>query len=468
METKSDEPSDVAEKEANPSSAEYPFAFHLRKWSGFVFCCCCYMLVHFHRYCPSVLADEMAPALGVPTSKLGIFSSMYFWSYAIMQPIVGCFSDLIEPGYILGVSGIISAIGSLICGLSKSFTLSSIARFFVGLGCSCPYCATARFMANWWTPTKFYTMTSILFCIGGIGGIISQKPLIALGQAIGWRWSLISISIFGFVFSICAFIFVRSSPVYYGFNAVQGTSRPPPHRSLPSMLKTVGLNLLEICKIPKFWIHSVAIFFSVSTFQNLSGMWAVPYLTDVYGYTSSEAGTITLSLMVVMIVGSPFLGFISVRFHMTKWLEVICIAFSIVIEIIFVIWTDKIPEWALYVLFFLFGVSTTSTQSFTLPMYKDMVKPELAASVSGCGNMFIFLGAAVMQNITSAILSTYGVQPYPTEGYRGALWGFSLGSSCVALIAAIVLPTKKKEKEENNVEEEEEEEEGHEAHLQEM
>ena len=89
--------------------------FQVRRWTSFVICALCYMLVHFHRYSPSVLADEMSKALGVPISQLGIFSSMYYWSYAVMQPFVGCFADVIEPGYILGVSGLCSALGSLVC-----------------------------------------------------------------------------------------------------------------------------------------------------------------------------------------------------------------------------------------------------------------------------------------------------------------------------------------------------------------
>ena len=416
--------------------------FQVRRWTSFVICALCYMLVHFHRYSPSVLADEMSRALGVSISQLGIFSSMYYWSYAVMQPFVGCFADVIEPGYILGVSGLCSALGSLVCGLSSNFALSSVARFLVGIGCACPYCSTTRFMANWFSPRAFYIMTSVLFCLGGIGGLLSQKPLIALGTLIGWRYSLILIAGLGAVFSILAFIFVRSSPVHYGMKPIDGTACPQ-GEPLCSMMKKIPKNFLSVVKIGRFWIHSVSVFFSTSCYQNVSGMWAVPYLMDVFGYSTDKASTITLALLVVMVFGSPMLGAISVRFRMTKWLQVICVAIAIVCETAFVIWTDAIPEPALYPLFFVFGVCTTSTQSFTLPMYKDMVAPELAATVSGCGNMFIFLGSAIAQSCTAAFLSLFGDSPYSAHAYRCGLWGFCLGSCLLSLIAAVILPMPK-------------------------
>lgn len=420
-----------------------PKSFHVRRWTGFGICALCYMLVHFHRYCPSVLAEEMAPALGVSTSKLGIFSSMYYWSYAVMQPFVGCFADVVEPGYILGFSGLCSAVGSLVCGLSSNFALSSVARFLVGFGCACPYCATTRFMANWFSPRAFYAMTSVLFCLGGIGGLLSQKPLIALGSVIGWRYSLIMIAGFGALFSVLAFVFVRASPVHYGMRPLDGTAQPHSRESFFDRIKQIPKNLLSVVKIGRFWIHSVSVFFSTSCYQNVSGMWAVPYLTDVFGYSNDKASTITLALLMVMVFGSPMLGAISVKFHITKWLQVICVAIAIVCETVFVVWTDRIPELALYPLFFVFGVCTTSTQSFTLPMYKDMVSPDLAATVSGCGNMFIFLGSAIAQSCTAAFLSLFGTSPYSAHAYRCSLWGFCLGSCCVALIAAAVLPMPK-------------------------
>ena len=51
--------------------------FKVKKWLSYAICAVCYAFVHFHRYIPSVLADEIAPELDVTVSDMGIFSSMY-------------------------------------------------------------------------------------------------------------------------------------------------------------------------------------------------------------------------------------------------------------------------------------------------------------------------------------------------------------------------------------------------------
>lgn len=431
-------------------------SFSARKWALFAICCINYAFVHFHRYIPSVLADEIAPELHVSVSKLGVFSSMYFWSYAVMQPFVGCFADVIDLRYIIAVSGVLSSVGSLICGLSHNFILSSFARLLVGIGCACPYVCVNRFMANWFTPKQYTMASSILLCIGGIGGVLSQFPLIYLARAIGWRWALILVAIFGCVFAILALIFVRASPVSFGFKLVEGTVAPHPFVSLKSMLADMWNHICAVVKIYGFWIHSVSVMFSCSCFQNLSSMWAVPFICDVYKYSKSKASTITISLLIVMIVGSPLLGWISYTTGMKKWLNFICQVIGLALTIVFIIWTDSIPLALLVILFFVYGVTTTSTQSFTFPMYKEMVSPECAATVVGCGNMWIFLGAAIVQNITSALLNNTGSSPYSVKAYRVSLWTVSAVQLAVAAIAAALTPYKTEYEEGENVAEKEE------------
>ena len=415
-------------------------SFKVKKWSSFILCAICYAFVHFHRYIPSVLADEIAPELHVEVSELGIFSSMYYWSYAVLQPFAGCFCDVIDSGYIIGVSGICSSVGSLIIGLSHNFGLSSFGRFLVGVGCAWPYVSTSRFMANWFEPKEYTIASSILLCIGGIGGVLSQLPLIYLARAIGWRWALIGVAIVGFVFSSLGFFFIRSSPVKLGYPLIEGTAEPPKWVSFKFMIIEMWHHLLQVITKVAFWIHSISILFSCSCFQNLSSMWAVPFLTDVYGYTKDTASSITISLLVVMIVGSPMLGWISYKTGMTKWLNFICQICGLVFALIFVIWTDKLPLPVIIILFFIYGISTTSTQSFTFPMLKDMASPECAGTIVGCGNMWIFLGTAIFQSISSGIMNSMGSSPYSAKAYKISLWTVSAVQLLIAAIAAAFTP----------------------------
>ena len=430
-------------------------SFEFRKWISFIAIAICYSLVHFHRYSPSVLSQDMSISLNVSISKLGFFSSMYFWSYAAIQPIIGCIADVLDPGIIIGISGIVSSIGSFICGIAPNFLIASIGRFLVGIGVSCTYVSVCRFMANWFTPTSYTLINSILLSIGGLGGIASQRPLLLLGTLIGWRWSLIIISICSLISSLISLFFVRGSPVTLGYPLVEGTLPPKKLESFNILFFAALSNLKEVFSVFQFWIHALSIFFATSCYQNVSGMWAVSYLMDSFGFSREKSSSITISLIIVMIIGSPLLGFISYSFGMKKSLNIIITIIGILITLIFFLINSNLTELSLYPLFFFFGVATISTQSFTMPMFKEMVHSSLTATILGCGNTFIFLGGAIAQSLTSFLLSYYGNSPYKPIAYKYSLWLVCLISLILSLILTILLPYKqyKEEEEEENHEE---------------
>ena len=143
---------------------------------------------------------------------------------------------------------------------------------------------------------------------------------------------------------------------------------------------------------------------------------------------------------------------------MTKWLNFICQMCGLVFAVIFIIWTNKLPLAAIIILFFIYGISTTSTQSFTFPMLKEMASPECAGTIVGCGNMWIFLGTAIVQTITSSIMDTMS-ESSPTQRYRISLWTVSAVQLVIAALAAAFTPKDYAYKPDTSKEEEEDKEE---------
>lgn len=52
-----------------------------------------YLVVYFQRVSPAVVADRLAYTFGISAVSLGLLSSAYFYSYAIMQIPVGVLSE---------------------------------------------------------------------------------------------------------------------------------------------------------------------------------------------------------------------------------------------------------------------------------------------------------------------------------------------------------------------------------------
>ena len=94
----------------------------------------CYVLVFFHRLCPAVLALDIQASFGLTGTLLGVFSSAYFYSYAIMQLPTGLMADSWGPRKTVSVFFVIAGIGSVVMGISSNLSTAILGRVLVGLG----------------------------------------------------------------------------------------------------------------------------------------------------------------------------------------------------------------------------------------------------------------------------------------------------------------------------------------------
>lgn len=124
----------------------------------------------------------MASAYGVTKSELGVFSSIYFYPYAIMQPFAGLFADIFDPAISLAVFSIIASAGTAVCGLSKTITVGMIGRFFVGLGTSPVYVSCLKILSNWYRKERLPVLLGILMSFSCFGGFLAGTPLLLFLQ----------------------------------------------------------------------------------------------------------------------------------------------------------------------------------------------------------------------------------------------------------------------------------------------
>ncbi|GCA64661.1 major facilitator superfamily protein, partial [Kipferlia bialata] len=55
----------------------------------------------FHRIAPSVLSTFVMEDLDLSTTQMGLISSAYFYTYAVMQPPCGVLADRLGPRMLL-------------------------------------------------------------------------------------------------------------------------------------------------------------------------------------------------------------------------------------------------------------------------------------------------------------------------------------------------------------------------------
>jgi sugar phosphate permease len=55
------------------------------RWVMFGILALAYIFVHFHRVSTAVVSTDLQTAFGVDSASIALFSSIYFYAYAIMQ-----------------------------------------------------------------------------------------------------------------------------------------------------------------------------------------------------------------------------------------------------------------------------------------------------------------------------------------------------------------------------------------------
>lgn len=446
----------AANVDANDDDDEYekikrPMSFHIRRIFGFINYCILYALVFFQRTCPSIVSADMAADYKVAIKDLGVFSSIYFYPYAIVQPFAGLLADVVDPALVIGICQLVAGLGAIICGFSKSLSVGCVGRFLVGLGCGPTYVPLIRTIANWFPLRLYAQMCGLALAIGGVGGIIAQGPLSSFAQAVGWRWSFYGIGALGIFFSLLQLIFVRGDPTTHGYEPVNKDLKKKAEdvdSSLKDKFKQLWSHFKQVVSYPWIWIVVVYSVFCSGPFFDISGMWAGPFLTDCYGYSKTKVGNTLIALSVGLIVGSLGVPPLSSLFKTRKWVLCATAGIATVAIVIFAVLGSKVKYVGVIILFLLIGMFTNAQTSVCYPLIREYFHPSMAGTAVGCANIFTFLSSAVFQNISGEVMAKFpfpdGVTP-PSDsansekGYQIGLWticAIAMGISTISIAFA--------------------------------
>ena len=85
-----------------PKSSHEPYR-DPHRWMVFSVISVVYFFVYFHRVSTSVIVTDLLKAFDTHATALGLMSSMYFYIYALEQPLVGYLTDRWGPVRVVGV-----------------------------------------------------------------------------------------------------------------------------------------------------------------------------------------------------------------------------------------------------------------------------------------------------------------------------------------------------------------------------
>jgi sugar phosphate permease len=389
------------------------------------------------RLAPAVALPNLQLTFGLTAAELSLLTALYLWPFAFMQPVAGVLTDRLGPRRSVTIFLIIAGLGQLLLAMAPSFALALLGRACTGVGASILYVAAAKIMAQWFRRREFGTLTGAWTSVANLGGIAAAAPLAALLSLIGWRASFGAIGVAVLATALLVFVFVRDSPADLGWPAVIDPDEPiRSHEATrrPPFFESLGIVLRE----PNTWLLGGYAFLLFGTMTMMQGLWAVPYLMDINGYTQQEAANSLTLWAVGLIVGCTLWGYVADRVVKTRK-GVICTG-AVVYAFLWVLLAVKpvgLPAGVLQVAMF-WGGFFASTWIPAYAQLKEAVPPQVVATAMGMLNLFFWLGGAFYQQISGLLLETFPKQAghIPLGGYQ-TLFGVCLGSVGLSVILAV-------------------------------
>ncbi len=378
-----------------PKSSYEPYR-DPHRWMVFSVICLVYFFVYFHRVSTSVIVTDLLKAFDTHAAALGLMSSMYFYIYALEQPLVGYLTDRLGPMRVIGVWSLVAAVGCFMFGMAPNIFWASVARALIGFGVGGVYVPAIKAFSQWFRKKEFSFMIGLLMSVGNFGAVIATTPLAWSVVLWGWRITFFVIGGITMILAFVALVFTRDKKDH--------TPLPP---SMSSIEDTPSeTSVFQILGSGRFWLVAGIFFGIYGTVITLQGLWATPFLMAALDIPRIYASKLNMLIPIGVIIGSPLIGWLSERLLWPKitTLRVIITIYTISwIGIIFChAWLGAV---GLGVMLLGMGLVAGGFISVLWGVIRETTPEKTLGMVSGLLNPAPFLGVAAFQVVTGAILN---------------------------------------------------------------
>ena len=298
-----------------------------------------YVMSQFYRSFLAVLAPKLGADLGASATELSNAAAAWFIVFALMQFPIGAWLDKAGPRRTAGFLFLAGSGGGItLFALAQSPVMLIIAMGLIGMGCAPVLMATFYFFARTYSEASFATLAAVFVGLGTLGNVAGTEPLAAAVEAFGWRQVAFGLAAFTLAVGVGILVFVKDPPKA---ESDQGDA-------------TLFGGLADLFRIRELWFIFPMVAMGYGVAASIRGLWAGPFLNDMYGLSTGEIGRVTLYMALALVAGSFAYGPLDRLLKTRKW--VVLIGNLLVLAAVsFMIVADMPPVWLVTVMFVAIG-----------------------------------------------------------------------------------------------------------------
>lgn len=348
-----------------------------------------YVLSQFYRAFLPVLTKVLEQDIGTVPADLSFAAGIWFITFAAMQIPIGAALDSIGPRrtasvlFALGAGG-----GAFVFSQAQAPGHINIAMALIGIGCAPVLMASYFILARGFSVAMFATLAGAIIGIGSLGNLAGSAPLAWAVTSFGWRETMMGLAVLSLLVAVVIFVLVRD-----------------PERVVVAQKGSV----LDVLKMPALWPIFVMMLVNYAPAASMRGLWAGPYVADVFAASTETIGQVTFVMAVSMIIGSFAFGPMDRLLKTRKWV----IFGGQVLGLLAMLGLFLAPDRSIIFSTGLLAVVGFSGSSFAVLVAH--AKAFVPAHLTGRGvtllNLFGIGGAGIAQFVTGPIHS-YGVENF--------------------------------------------------------
>ena len=352
----------------------------------------------------AVLAPDLVASLSLTSGQLGMLTSAFFLSYALVQLPVGIALDRYGARKVQLVMMMLAAFGALLFARGHSLAELVVARALIGLGLGGCFMSAVKAISTAITPSKVPSVHGYLIAIGGLGSATATLPVRTALEYTDWRGLFVVFAALCVCAGLLIWLLAPRDPL-------------PPAAKAPAVA-----SLLDVYRNPQFRKTISLLLIPHAAFFGMQGLWLGRWLSDVAHYSDDAVAYMLYLSMAAVIFGAIAVGLGTERAvkRGIKPLDVAAVGVAIFVMIQATFVFNYAPTFQmLAVLFTLAGTIT----GMEYAIVAQSLPKDLTGRASTCLNLLIFIAAFLVQAIFGQILGMWrpdAAGHYPAIAYRVA------------------------------------------------
>lgn len=335
------------------------------------------------RAVTATLSPTLTQDFSLRARDLGLLAGGYFLGFAALQLPLGTWLDRHGPRRVILCFLAVAVAGCLAFALATSFSGLLLARVLCGVGLGACLMAPLTGYRRWFGATTQLRANSWMLMTGSMGMVASTLPVQWLLPWLGWR------------------------PLFWGLAGTMLLSMlliawlVPPWQARAQQAPTPATrpSYAQVWRHPYFRRMTPIGFFNYGGMVAIQTLWAIPWMTQVAGFTTMEAATGLFWLNIAMLLTFWSWGLVNPwlarrGLHANRLIAV-GTPLSLIVLALVALWGPAWPAWA-GVYLALYCVSSTFI-SLAQPAVGMAFPAELAGRALSAYNLVIFAGIFVMQ-----------------------------------------------------------------------